>query len=480
MTIMKFKFTLITLSIISLLGFLSFAVDDSKKSELEGIWIQEGYGRVIKIDRKNIEVYDLSTVSCVSNMTLPIEYLEYIGEVSKLTETSLTISSGINHLDFKRLASMPDICNGYNKVQKNDPVHNFESIWHTFNEQYCAFDKRGVDWMMIYKKYRSQVSSRTSEMDLFIIIEDMLDELNDGHVGLYVPDNIKLTREGLKKYADKNGKKPPVPDNSTLKVTARKSILTQYVGRYNEYNKGVLRYGMMDNGMVYLQINAMERWADHGLSEDLSNADFWEAYMDAQDEIINESKVNIDGANAMLDKVIDDTKNATAYILDIRFNGGGIDEVALAIMNHFAIEEIPVFTKKARNGNDFTRTLTAKVIPSEKRFTGKVFVLTSVETASAAEIMTLAAREMPNVTLVGSATEGIFSDILEKRMPNGWEYGLSNEIYETMDGQDYESVGVPPDYEIAYRRWTRGFLEDITKDLQDGDDAIEKIKILMQ
>ena len=143
-------------------------------------------------------------------------------------------------------------------------------------------------------------------------------------------------------------------------------------------------------------------------------------------------------------------------------------------MNHFAQRKQDVFTKKGRNGDGYTRTLHATVEPSAQRFTGKVYVLTSVETASAAEIMSLAARAMPNVTLIGTATEGIFSDILEKKLPNGWEYGLSNEVYETMDGFDFESLGVPPDHIIKHRRWTRGFLEDITEDLKDGDDAIEK------
>ena len=48
------------------------------------------------------------------------------------------------------------------------------------------------------------------------------------------------------------------------------------------------------------------------------------------------------------------------------------------------------------------------------------------------------------VTGVGEATLGILSDNLYKRLPNGWEVSLSNEIYETADGTCWEMLGVPP------------------------------------
>jgi C-terminal processing protease CtpA/Prc len=40
-----------------------------------------------------------------------------------------------------------------------------------------------------------------------------------------------------------------------------------------------------------------------------------------------------------------------------------------------------------------------------------------------------------------------FSDELERRLPNGWKFGLSNETYFTRDGRTFEGTGVPPDIE---------------------------------
>ena len=73
--------------------------------------------------------------------------------------------------------------------------------------------------------------------------------------------------------------------------------------------------------------------------------------------------------------------------------------------------------------------------------------LTSSATASAAEIFTLSTMGFPHVTRVEEPTRGILSDILGKRLPNGWTVGLSNEVYTSSDGMVYEGVGIPPDIE---------------------------------
>ena len=68
----------------------------------------------------------------------------------------------------------------------------------------------------------------------------------------------------------------------------------------------------------------------------------------------------------------------------------------------------------------------------------------SSETASAAEVFALAMRSLPQVTLVGQATMGIFSDALYRTLPNRWNFSLSNEVYLTPSGESFEGTGVPP------------------------------------
>ena len=48
---------------------------------------------------------------------------------------------------------------------------------------------------------------------------------------------------------------------------------------------------------------------------------------------------------------------------------------------------------------------------------------------------------------VGENTQGVFSDVLGRRLPNGWTFGLPNERFVT-DGKTYDGDGIPPDVPV--------------------------------
>jgi hypothetical protein len=54
----------------------------------------------------------------------------------------------------------------------------------------------------------------------------------------------------------------------------------------------------------------------------------------------------------------------------------------------------------------------------------------------------------PRVTRIGENTQGVFSDVLERRLPNGWTFGLPNEVYRTAEGAAFDGLGVPPDIAV--------------------------------
>jgi C-terminal processing protease CtpA/Prc len=75
-------------------------------------------------------------------------------------------------------------------------------------------------------------------------------------------------------------------------------------------------------------------------------------------------------------------------------------------------------------------------------------VLTGVHSVSAAETFTQALmKREPKVTRVGEHTQGVFSDVLGRRLPNGWRFGLPNERFLT-DGKNYDGPGIPPDVPV--------------------------------
>ena len=114
------------------------------------------------------------------------------------------------------------------------------------------------------------------------------------------------------------------------------------------------------------------------------------------------------------------------------------------------------YSKVTRNNIDgplhFTEPQEAWVTPSSRPgFRVPVVLLTGPDTISAGETFTMAliGRE-PHVTRIGLNTQGVFSDVLDRRLPNGWRFGLPNEAYLTKDGKAFDGSGVPPDVKTPF------------------------------
>jgi C-terminal processing protease CtpA/Prc len=216
----------------------------------------------------------------------------------------------------------------------------------------------------------------------------------------------------------------------------------------------------------------MDGFADYQISVDQHWTDYWNKYYEIADESPNYGKDVMDGVKMIMDSIVNNSKDIEEVILDIRFNRGGWDDVALNILGYFTDKEKSVFTKKTRLLDGYSDKQEILLTPSESRLVKQTYLLTSHMTASAAEIMALSALEVENVTIVGSRTKGIFSDILSKTLPNGWKYGLSNEIYESLEGINFENKGIPPDFEIDYNIDPRKYCIELT---ENEDLAIEMI-----
>jgi C-terminal processing protease CtpA/Prc len=78
-------------------------------------------------------------------------------------------------------------------------------------------------------------------------------------------------------------------------------------------------------------------------------------------------------------------------------------------------------------------------------FGGEVVVLTGPGTIGSAELLVLALRDLPNVTVVGETTAGSPAPLLARTMPNGWSVGLANTRVFDARGESFDVAGIPPD-----------------------------------
>ena len=176
---------------------------------------------------------------------------------------------------------------------------------------------------------------------------------------------------------------------------------------------------------------------------------------------------------------MEDLSQMDAIVIDVRFNGGGQDAVSFEILSKFLSGSQQVAAQKLRYKDGFTPPLPLYIQGAENAYTGPVFVLTSPQTGSAAEAFAIATLAMPHVQRIGSATTGAMSTALEKRLPNGWAFSISNEVYMDTKGNPYENIGIFPDYDLEYARDRQTFFRAVEADLDaDKKRILNAIKAL--
>jgi len=303
----------------------------------------------------------------------------------------------------------------------SDPEKNFEVLWKTFHNRYPFFELRNVDWNKQYEIYRPQVTSETSDEELFDVLRRMLDPLDDGHVEL----KAKLS-----------GHREP-----------RRFTPEKMPAFHREFSGG---------GIKQLFETTRRTLIGHGFGEPEQTAAWMLHYSRSQEygyiRILELEGIGMATLTRALDKIARDFDGLKGFIIDIRDNPGGDDSTAIAIINRFCDRKRVAFRRKTKIGpgkDAFTPLKTCHLHPQgDAQFVGPIVLLTSDSVFSGGEAFALAIRQLPYVTIVGDHTNGIFSYQLEKKLPNGWEYCLSYQVYMSADHVCYEGKGVPADIHL--------------------------------
>jgi C-terminal processing protease CtpA/Prc len=257
----------------------------------------------------------------------------------------------------------------------------------------------------------------------------MIEPLHDGHTYIDAK-SIHSTFEGHRANCD------PVPSKQIGRI--RKIIQEKYLrGGLRDYCKRWLHYGVLSDSIGYLRID--------GFSE---------------------------RCEAALDDIFKDSSKLTGLVIDERINPGGSDVLGISIASRLANQQYLAYSKVTRNDIHDTGHRTAPQpfmvsVSSRPGFHGPVVLLIGPDSHSAAETFAMAVLDRePHITRVGDNTQGVFSDVLDRTLPNGWHFGLPNEIYLTKDGKAFDGLGVPPDLRVPV------FSEE---DLKNGrDSALDK------
>ncbi|WP_103070087.1 S41 family peptidase [Aquimarina sediminis] len=466
------KLVIIAFSLFLIISCQTHENKNNVKEEigLNGNWQYLGFGKAITITDSIIKSYHISSVGNVPRSdNKATDFFKYY-TVDTLSNDTILLKDGVK--TFKLYRTSKDYEVNVKEKLANDPKYNFEVLWNTFNEQYCYFEERNIDWNNMYKKYESQINTDTKPIELYLVFEKMLGEIKDGHISIDLPDELEESYEE-QLTNDENDTNEEIPEGLEKKV--KNKIIEKYVKNVNLYNRGDFKWGMINKDIGYLQTSNMIGFAHYNIADSLSKKEFWKEWWQNLNRSDNHHDDVREGTRFIMDSIVKTLGKAKACIIDLRFNGGGFDDVSVEMLNHFVKKETPICTKKVRLGKGYTEKQMMTLVPSDTVFSGTLYVLISHQTASAAELLVLGSKEVSNSKTIGSTTEGVFSDILHKKLPNGWTYGLSNMIYESLDGVSYENIGITPEFKLDYPVKSKDFYEYLLEDLKDGDDAIEKV-----
>jgi carboxyl-terminal processing protease len=137
-------------------------------------------------------------------------------------------------------------------------------------------------------------------------------------------------------------------------------------------------------------------------------------------------------------------KGARGYILDLRFNGGGFVDAAVAISSLF-IPQGTIVSTIARDGSRTTDEALGDAIGGLQ----PLVVLVNKYTASASEITSGALQDYHLATLVGTRTfgKGVVQSIFE--LPGEGALKITTARYLTPAGRDIQHHGIEPNVIVA-------------------------------
>lgn len=313
----------------------------------------------------------------------------------------------VNAVEFSPVEALPGTCE---TPLRNTRLNTFDMFWHYFDENYAFFTERGVDWDALRAKYRPQVVAGVSRRELYDITHDMLVPLGDGHV------TLGTLRYGQTDMGHYPGWSKGLEDSDFEKIV-KATVTTRVTGELQQIGD-TISYGITPENLGYMSII--------GMDGALLDADF----------------------PGEMAQMLDQFAEVDALVIDARINFGGDDTLGYALASYFTDQTVSIGSKAVYDKGDWHELGALEIAPAARQFDRPVYLLTSGMTISAAETFALALSQFDNVTLVGSPTNGVLSDMFFLALPNGWLISLSNERYLDAQGQNFEAKGVPVDVAV--------------------------------
>ncbi|WP_020388955.1 S41 family peptidase [Kribbella catacumbae] len=407
---------------------LSAPLAASAATSIDGVWQLDGYGTIVAIDNGKAELFSTTSISCTpaavytrSGNRFTAEEEQAFTMQGRRDRAVMHVEGNVGDKHLRRLAKLPKLCT---VPGATGPLAVFDQFWTTYAENYPFFQAKGIDWNKVRDTYRPRVTPDISEDALFDLLSEMIRPLGDAHTAIR---SETRTFGGVRPGTtfpspELEAQLRPYIEQTTLKGTHLTTYANDRIG-----------YADLPGRIGYLRVIAFLGYGDV--------ADY-----NAERKVLN----------GTIDQIL--TKDRTTgrnklrgLIVDLRINGGGSDQLGLDLASRLTGKPFFAYAKRARNDPSDPAAFTAPqplfVQPSERtKYTGPIAMLTGGSQMSAGETFTQAMmNRTPRPVRIGQNTQGVFSDVLVRSLPNGWRFIVPNEEFRTRDWKSFDGPGIPPD-----------------------------------
>jgi len=398
-----------------------------------GLWAVPGYGDLYALSADGASMYHYAGGLCwpvaAASDTILDNVTAYYARSARPRDFVIASSRRGTQLHAVGLNRLPAACAA--PIDRTRPLYTFDAVSLSLKGLYAYNRERNLDWNARIARLRPSAARARSDAELRPLMAELLRGVDDLHTALSgETDGVGFEIQGqrgahfnrLRQRFEQAPHQPAFIDwLQTWVAQERTQADAQLLpGTRRSALDGQVVWGRLPGGVGYLAVAAM---AGAGGSEDEQRA----------------------AAGRAIDAALADLRDTRALVFDIAHNLGGLDMVSAEIAARFADRERLAYTKHP-HADARVQPQPVRIAPvAAARYLKPVYLLTSEFTCSAGETFAMMMRTFPHVVQVGQPTQGIFSDSLVKRLPNGWTFSLSNEIYRDARGESFEARGLPPD-----------------------------------
>lgn len=313
----------------------------------------------------------------------------------------------------------------------NTPEGNFDAYWNGIDQNYVFFEYDKVDWDKMYQQYKPLVNSSTSKKQLFDIFAKMMTPLIDGHKKITTNDkNIgdfsAFSTDYLKKYPFIS----PYPEN--INYLDPKFIFS-LKGKQSDSSTP-------EDEIIISIIKANNKTILY----------VWVLFFgDALQNLQNKNDFN------QILEISQNSANNAGMVLDVRGNGGGQASAFYNLIGRFIKNEYTWGFSQIRLQRDryaMSPLINENIKPQiTVAFSKPVVVLSDRYSFSAAELTTMALKNLPNAVSIGDTTGGATGPLSDVNnytgsflLPNGWKIQLAQRVTLDANKNIFENTGVPP------------------------------------